>query len=72
MNPDELLPLTALADELGVSLAQIRRWSDTDRANGFPTPVEKLGKVKFYRRGEVTRWVDLWTKTKYYQNSRST
>lgn len=65
---DKLEPLSVLAEELGVDLAKMRRWSDTDRDNNFPEPVERIGQVKFYLREDVERWVALWNKTQRSKN----
>lgn len=68
--PEEfLLPLVALADELGLPYERLRRWSDTDRNNNFPREVERIGRVKFYDIRAVRRWVTLWEKTQVSKNS---
>lgn len=44
-----------LADELGVSVATIRKWS---KQEGFPLPVSNSGKVPIYRTDQITAWLE--------------
>lgn len=66
---DAIAPLTVLAEEMGVDLTTMRRWADADRKNNFPKPVDSIGKINFYLRAEVERWVALYNMTGYAKNA---
>ena len=61
MPPEELVTIQMMSEEFDIPIETMRRWSDTDRKNGFPEPVERLGKVRFYQRTEAERWVALYS-----------
>lgn len=65
---EELMTVDMIAQEFDVPLDTARRWSDKDRRNGFPSVAIRLGKVKFYKRAEVQRWVALYRMTGYAKN----
>lgn len=69
-EPEELDTLRTIAEDLGLTLAQMNRWAEPSRDIGFPEPAEVLGRYKLYNRAQVTRWVELWRRIqKNYKNN---
>lgn len=65
---DELISVNEIAFEFGIPVETARRWSDAGRSNGFPEVAERLGKLKFYHRQEVLRWLALKEKAQKQDN----
>lgn len=60
---DQLAPLSLIAEEKDIPIDLLRRWADADRRNDFPKPVEHLGRVRFFLRADVDRWITMWQMT---------
>lgn len=56
------LPLRDIAEKLGVSVAKMSRWAESDRKNDFPKPVDRVGRYRLFSQKEVVAWYGKWVK----------